>query len=150
MKVTGQDLLYGVLAVLAGYVGYKTFKAVKAAGETGGKVADAVVGAVKQVVTEDLNPTSSKNLIYRAVSAAAPGDSSQPLGAKIYEWTHGDDVKTLADASRMQALKNTDSLTKRGDVVKAGAIYNEVQKMNKSPAEQIADNLELTGGALGN
>jgi len=47
--------------------------------------------AVNKIMTEDINPASSKNIINRGVSALGAkitGNQSWSLGGQIYDWTH--------------------------------------------------------------
>lgn len=51
-------------------------------------------GKVGQVLSEDLNPASDKNLAYRGVNGIGSwltGDSSWTLGGAIYDGLHNDD-----------------------------------------------------------
>lgn len=76
----------GVVAVVGVVVvGFAAFKLWKLAQNAGG----AVVDAAGRVITHDLNPASSDNLINRGVNAvgqAATGDSGWSLGGAIYDW----------------------------------------------------------------
>jgi len=47
--------------------------------------------AVNKIMTEDINPASSKNFINRGVSALGAKITGKPgwsLGGQIYDWTH--------------------------------------------------------------
>lgn len=53
--------------------------------------AAAVVETARGVVTQDLNPASDRNLIYRGVNAvggAIAGEDDWSLGSAIYDWLH--------------------------------------------------------------
>lgn len=80
MKNTTASQMAGVVA--AGVVAYlvvsRTIKA-------GGKVLEGA----KEVLTKDLNPASSENIVYKGVNAITGGSNSgpdaKPLGARIWE-----------------------------------------------------------------
>lgn len=66
------------VAVLAGtalvvYTAYKIKQGAEVAGD-----------AIKKVVTQDLNPASDKNIVYRQFD----GDDGSSLGTRIYDWFH--------------------------------------------------------------
>lgn len=74
----------GVLALagvaVAGWVAWKVYKG-----------AGAAADVAKQVVTQDLNPASDKNIAYRGVNAAGAaltGNASFSLGSWLYDVMH--------------------------------------------------------------
>lgn len=67
---------------MAGFVAYRVVRA-------GGAVAETV----GQVITHDLNPASSDNVVNQALLAigqSISGDPNWSLGGSIYDWTHSD------------------------------------------------------------
>ena len=83
MKNTTALQAAGIVA--AGVVAYLVIsRTMKAGGDA--------VKAVKQVIAEDLNPTSDKNLAYRAATALGNSVSTdgqdKSLGARIWEWAN--------------------------------------------------------------
>jgi len=101
MKAVDALKIGGILA--AGVVTYllvtRTLKA-------GGKVIDGA----KKVLTEDLNPASTENIIYKATSAAVDtfaGDGKETsLGVRMWEFFNKDKVQAEKDM-----LKDTSSVS---------------------------------------
>lgn len=90
LNATAVLALAGV--AVAGFVAYRVVRA-------GGAVADTV----GQVITHDLNPASSDNVVNQALLAigqSISGDPNWTLGGSVYDWTHTDQ----ADPTRFTGL----------------------------------------------
>lgn len=65
------------------------------------KAGGDVVAGAKKVLTEDLNPASTENIVYKATSKAVDAISSdgtsKPLGVRIWEYVNPDKVKAEQD-----------------------------------------------------
>lgn len=84
MKITADKAkAFAILAAVAvaGFVAWKVYSA-------GGAVADTV----KELITQDLNPLSTENAVYRMFEERdASGNVESTLGTRIYDSTHHSD-----------------------------------------------------------
>jgi len=87
MKPLDAAILAGVLA--AGFAAYKVF------------------GIGKEIITKDLNPASSENIVNKAVTSAVSGltGKDETLGGWLYDITHDDPVNS-SKTSVMTDLMN--------------------------------------------
>lgn len=84
--MTGKDALYGVGAIVAALVAFKVFKTASTVSAAGGKIVDGVKAGVVELVTKDLNPASTENVVYRAANVLTGGDNSKnSIGTRIYD-----------------------------------------------------------------
>lgn len=91
MKLPNPDTIisWGIIAggAFAIYAGYKAYQA-----------GAAVVSSAKEVVTKDLNPASTENIIYstgNTVLGAITGDKNWNLGSKIYDILHPNEGENM-------------------------------------------------------
>lgn len=109
MKINPVQLAYAAAGLGGLYVAWKLTNAA-------GAGAAAVAGAAREVVTVDLNPAASGNVVNRAVSAAGAavsGDSSWSLGGWLAGVTGAD-----RDAEIRAMLTGTTAATSRAAYAK--------------------------------
>jgi len=80
MKIV--NALYIAAGVAGLYVAYRIVRGVTAG-------AESVASTAREVITQDLNPASSENIVNRGVSAvgaAVTGDEHWSLGGQLADW----------------------------------------------------------------
>lgn len=101
--MTVDDAKVIALGAAVAVVGVLLWRAAAKAGE----VASAVADGVAEVVSTDLNPASSSNLVNRGVEAvgqAVTGDPSWSVGGWVWDVFHDDD---FAEQLKVPAPANT-------------------------------------------
>lgn len=128
--MTGKDLAYIAATFAVGFVAFKIYSTAKKAVDSGLSAGASIVDAAKEVVTKDLNPTSTENVIYKGVSAAVTavtgGKQDIPLGTRIYDWLHPDEnINSAVVDNSPKAQAQTDF---RQDEITAQNLVAESQK----------------------
>jgi hypothetical protein len=89
--MTGKDAAYIAGTLFVGFLAFRVYKTASNIAGAGGKVLDAAVPALKEIITKDLNPASTQNVVYKAANVITGGDNSNSsLGTRIYEWFNPD------------------------------------------------------------
>ena len=119
------------------------------------KTGEKIVDAAKGVITKDLNPASSDNIVNRAVSAvggALTGQDDFSLGSWIYDITHKDynpsNVQTqakVAAPTNNRVAPGFDPRTSRGLIGAQADVVRERETnifriMEKSGYEKVDEN----------
>jgi hypothetical protein len=89
--MTGKDAAYIAGTLFVGFLAFRVYKTASNIAGAGGKVLDASLPALKEIITKDLNPASTENVIYKAANVITGGDNSKSsLGTRIYDWFNPD------------------------------------------------------------
>jgi hypothetical protein len=129
------------------FLGLRIALKAKDALDAGADVAKAVADAVTQVVTEDLNPASDKNVVYRGVNSIGTQitqDSSFNLGNKLWEWFNPAQVAKekglLSGASPSNVQEQNQLLDIQNDEFRAAEItaQNLAAKAEDAVEEQMS------------
>jgi len=105
------------------------------------KAGGDVVAAAKKVVTEDLNPASTENVVYKAASAvtdtfAADGEK-KPLGVRIWETLNPEKVQLEKDM--LSGTSDVSNVKKQASAYSQGGPSTgifAVPSANQTPAEE--------------
>lgn len=79
-----------IVGVVAGYAVYRAYKTGSAIADSVGETISDTVDKVKEIVTVDLNPASTGNVVYETVNGAVSDalGYEETLGGAIYDWLH--------------------------------------------------------------
>lgn len=123
------------------YAGFKFAMKVKDKVEAGAETVKALADTAMEVVTEDLNPVSPKNVVYSGVNSVAQqvtNDPSWNLGSKLWEWFNPAQVakeKGLLTGASVSDVQQQAQMIQNDDFRRAEITAQNIQ----AAAEEQAD-----------
>lgn len=143
-------------AKLAGFVvvGFALYKVASKVIDSGASVKAAVVDTIKT----DLNPASTENVVYKAVSAVgnavASDNTDSPWGARLWEWANPEKVSMEKALSAPTPVNAPKSEQISPSLISNYAAYGAGQASLKPTADSIPwvskINSQLRNLSLGN